>query len=149
MLAMTVVSNEARNWNEMLHREIEIMQITKYTTDSIDREIIGKLKDKLYIRETGLVVYLNRTTQIKDMKALSVELRKNNVSVSDVWVIACTSEDSLEYTLFSLFPTVQVTVYNLIDEMNKLEAGDSIDMIFSKGIKMELERGVQVTKFIP
>lgn len=56
---MTIVTNEKAHMNEMHHREIEIMQITKYTKNEIDEEILRKLKNKAYIKETGLVVYLN------------------------------------------------------------------------------------------
>lgn len=149
MHAMTVVPNTELDVNEMLHREIEIMQITKYTNDTIVNEIQRKLKNKLYIKETGLVVYLNRTTNIKDMRELSVELKSAGVNVADIWVIAATSPDEQEYVLFSLYPDVQVMKYNIIEEMQNLEIGDSIDMERSKGIKMKLVRNVPVTKFIP
>jgi len=149
MKAMTIVPDEKKNINEMHHREVEIMQITRYTNENIVNEILIKLKNKAYIKETGLVVYLNRQTHIKDMRELSADLKSAGVKVADIWVIAATSPNEQEYILFSLYPDVQAVSYNIIDEMKNLEIGDTIDMEFSKGIKMELIRGAQVTKFIP
>lgn len=147
--AMTVVPNKEKNINEMHHREIEIMQITKHTNETIVNEILKKLKNKAYIKETGLVVYLNRTTHISDMRELSYDLKNAGVRVADIWVIAATSPNEQEYILFSLYPDVQAVKYNIIEEMKNLEAGDTIDMELSKGIKMELVRNVPITKFIP
>lgn len=150
MLAMAVLANPEKDINEMHWREIEISQITKFTNDSIDKEILRKLKNKAYVKETGLVVYLNRQMLIEDMRKIADEIKKSGVKVSDVWVVASTSPNQQEYTLFSLYPDVQVVTFDIVEEMRNLEPGDMIDMEENtKGIKMELVQNVRVTKFVP
>lgn len=149
MKAMAIISDENLRRNEMHEREIEIMYITKYTNASIEEEIYNKLVDSTYIKETALLVYINRPTFIEDMKKLSENLKNKKINVSDIWVIAAESEDAENYVLFSLFPDVQVTRFNLISEMNDLGIGDAIEMKRASGTEMTLERGVPVRDFIP
>jgi len=149
MLAMTIATNKEMNINEMHHREIEIMQITKYTKNEIDEEILRKLKNKAYIKETGLVVYLNRTTLIQDMRSLSTKIKEEKINIADIWILGLESKNSEDYVFFSLLPDVQVIRFNLKEEMDNLGPGDTIEMSRSKGTKMELVKNVALTKFIP
>lgn len=149
MRAMTIVPNTKLGINEMHHREIELMQITKHTKGSIEEEIIRKLKDKYYIPKTGLVVYLNRTTTITDMRIISKRIKKEKLLISDIWVMGSIAEDSPEHILFRIHPDVLVIKYNIHDEIAKSEAGDMIEMTFSKGIEMEFKPNQDLREFIP
>lgn len=150
MRAMTLVPDHEKNQNEMQHREVEIMQITKHTNDTIVNEIMRKLRGKYYPSSTGLVVYLNRSMFIEDMRKISAELAEAKPLVSDIWIVASTTPSQQRYILFSLYPTVQVIEYDIDEERKNLEPGDSMDVTpRRKGLTQVLLRNVQRTKFIP
>lgn len=150
MRAMTMVPDYKKNIHEMQHREVEIMQITKYTKGSITEEILKKLIGKSYIKETALLVYLQRTMLIEDMRELANELSNEKPTVADIWVLASTSPDKQQYVLFSIYPEVQRVDFDIDEEIKSLEPGDSLDLIpRKKGTTMTLVKNVQRTKFIP
>jgi hypothetical protein len=149
MYTMAIVPNLEKNWNEFHHREIEIMEITKHTNGSIEDEITKKLKDKFYIKETGLVVYLNRSMQIGDMYEINKNLKKNKLNISDIWGIASISPKSQKYILFNIYPEVYATSFDIDEEIAKIPEGDTIDISRAKGLAMKLVRNVPATKFIP
>jgi len=150
MRAMTMVPDYEKNLHEMLHREVEIMQITKHTTGSIVEEILKKLKGKSYIKETALLVYLQRTMLIADMRELANELNKAKPNVADIWILASTSPVEQKYILFSLYPDMQRVDYDIDEEIKNLEPGDSLDLIpRTKGTTMTLVKNARRTKFIP
>lgn len=148
MRAMTIVPDPEKNQNEMHSREVEIVMITKFTSAPIEDEILRKLKNKSYVKETCLLIYLNRNTYIEDMRKLAEKL-KGKINVADVWVVGATAPDSPKHILFSLYPDVQVVEFDIFEEMAKIPKGDTIDMEFAKGTKMTLIEKVRPTKFIP
>ncbi len=149
MRAMTLVSNEQKNQNEMNHREIEITQITKYSKAEIEDEILKKLKNKYYTKETCLLVYINRNQYISDMRKIAKKL-EGKINISDIWIVASTSVDSSKHILFCLHPHIQVQNFDLFEEANKIPPGDLIELKpLSKGVKMTLVKKVPISKFIP
>lgn len=149
MRVMTLILNQEKNRNEMNHREIEIVEITKYTTDPIETEILKKLKNKAYTKETALIVYMNRTALIKDMNVIAQKL-KGKVRVAEVWIVAATAPDSSKHILFSLFPDVEVIHFDIYEELAKIPEGDQIDVsIRAMGTTMKLLHNMPLTKFIP
>lgn len=61
---------------------------------------------KSYVKETALLVYLQRTMLIEDMRKLADELNKAKPNVADTWILASVSPDEQKYILFSLYPAV-------------------------------------------
>lgn len=150
MRVMTMVPDYKKNLHEMQYREVEIMQITQHSKGSVIEEILKKLKGKAYVQETALLVYLQRTVFIENMRKLADELNKAKPQVADIWILASTSPDQQKYILFSLYPDVQRVDYDIDKEMINLEPGDSLDLIpRRKGTTMTLVRNVRRTKFIP
>jgi len=148
MRAMTMVPNVEKNWNEMNDREIEIVQITKFTDNSIEDEILRKLNSKSYIKETSLIVYMNRNAFISDMRLLAEKL-KGKINISDIWVVAAVAKDSPKHILFSLYPDFQVVNFDMFEEMSKIPRGDQLDITRAKGTNMSLYENMPLTKFIP
>lgn len=149
ILAMTVISNEKKGWNDINYRKVEVMEITKYSKHDIVHEIINKVKDKYYEKETCLVVYLRLDTNIKDMRKISTKLKGKFNNLADIWIIGNTKPDTNDFIVFSIFPEVHVITYNIDEEINKLPPGDTLVLSRTKGIKMKLIRGVFPVKFNP
>lgn len=150
MEVMTLVPDHVKQQNEMRHRLVEIMQITKYTNDTIVNEIMRKLRNKSYPPKTALVVYLNRKMFIEDMWKISAEFVDARPPVADIWIVASVKPDSQEYIFFSLYPTVQTVTYDIDEERRVSEPGDSIDVTpRRKETQLTLIRNARWTKFIP
>lgn len=149
MRVMTLLPDLNNNQNEMHHREIEVAQITKFTNSTIEEEILRKLNNKLYIKETCLLIYMNRATVIDDMRKLAAKLN-GKIQVSDVWIMGAVSKDSSKHILFSLHPEVKVQHFDIFEEMDRIPLGDTISLIpRHKGTKLSLIRNVPTSKFIP
>ena len=147
--AMTMVPDYVKNLHEMHHREVEIMQITKHTKGTIIDEILKKLAGKSYIKETALLVYLQRTMFIEDIRKLAEDISKAKPKVADIWILASTAPDRQVYILFSLYPQIQRVDFDVDEEVQKLEPGDSLNLIpRRKGTTMKLVKNVRRTKFI-
>lgn len=147
MLAMTLTPNEDKNMNFVDYREVEILEIVKYSKGTLTEEIKRKLK-KSYIKETALVVYLRRDTNITDMRKLSIELKQNSINIADVWVLGNTLPNTNNFILFSLFPDVQVVNFVIENEVSKIPIGDTIQMAYGKGTRGKLMK-VPIRKFNP
>lgn len=148
ILAMTVTPNENEGWNYVNYRKVEVMEITKHTNKAITDEILDKIGDKFYEKETCLLVYLVRDSKIQDMRKLTEELKGKVHNLADIWILGNTNALTNDFILFSVFPDVQVERYSLDEEIAKLPPGDMIEMSRSKGTNMELVKGAP-RKFNP
>lgn len=149
ILAMSLTPNTVKGWNELNHRNIEVMEITKHTKNNIVAEILSKLKGMYYEKETCLVVYLRRDQQISDMRQLSKELLQRVHNISDIWILGNTRPDSNDFVLFSVFPAVEVENFNIDEEVAKLPPGDTLEVERAKGLQPVLVKGIFAWKFNP
>jgi hypothetical protein len=149
MRAMILVPDNLPNRNILAHREVEIVEITTYTTDSIDASILKKLNNKAYIRETCLLVCLSRVVYIPNVREIAVKLNNKISAVSDIWVLSSTDSNSKKYILFSLYPTVEVINFDLHEEISKIPTGDQLEMSRSKGTEMINIENITRSKFVP
>ncbi len=151
ILAMTVTPNEKEGWNYINFRKVEVMEITMHSKGNVVDEILNKIKDKFYEKETGLVVYLRQDTNLKDMciNKLSVRLKKRVKNIADIWIIGNTSPNTNDFIVFSIFPTVQVIRYNVNEEIRKIPLGDTIEMSRAKGTEMMLIKSTLPVEFNP
>lgn len=141
ILAMTLTPDDNKNWNYVNFRNVEVMEITKYSKRDIINEILDKIKDKFYGKDTGLIVYLRRDTEVKNMRMLSVELKNKVKNIADLWIVGNTKPDTNDFIVFSIFPDVQTISYNIDEEINKIPPGDTMVISRAKGTKKELIRG--------
>ncbi|HSA84407.1 MAG TPA: hypothetical protein VLF20_06015 [Patescibacteria group bacterium] len=147
--AMTLTPDENKNWNYVNYRDVEVMEITKYSKNNIIEEILHKIKDKYYGNKTGLVVYLRRDENIPDMKLLSQKLRDKIKNIADIWIVGNTKPNTNDFIVFSIFPDVQVINFNVDEEIIKILPGDTIDLSRAKGTKAELIKGEFYVVFNP
>lgn len=115
--AMTLVPYETEDMNYLHHRLIEVMEITTYTNDTIVNEILRKLKNKCYQKETCLLVHMRRNAHIQDMRSLSAELKEKIHGVADIWLLGSEALGTNDFILFSLSPDVQVIRFNIDGEL--------------------------------
>ena len=146
--AMSVLPDSGKDRNVQFHREIEVMEITDKSKGTIIESIASKLKNKYYIKETGLVVYLRKTMFIPDMQLLAMDISKLKPRVADIWLVGNTKLDTNDFIIFSILPEVEIIRFNLDDEIRQLPKGDRIEMIFGKGTKTTLT-SAPITKFNP
>lgn len=148
MRAMSLASDKESNHNMLLHREIEIAQITNHTDNTIVDEILNKLKGKQYIKETCLVVYMTRNENIDNIYSLADALI-GKTTVSDIWIVGAIEKDSPKHILFSVVPDVKIIEFNIIEEMSKIPEGDQIMLTRAKGTSMTLYKNMPLSEFIP
>lgn len=142
--AMTLTPQEVER-NYLNLRLVEVMEITKYTNKDVVNEILDKLKDKYYQKETCLLVHMRRDERIDDMRKLSEELKKNIRGVADVWILGNEISGTNNFILFSIFPEVEVIRFNLDDEIPKLPPVDTIVVERGKGTGHEEIKGEMPT----
>lgn len=146
--AMKVTLNTKKDWNVLNHREVEVMEVTKYSQSNLIEAIKRKLRNKAYIKETGLIVYLRVDMKIEDMQELSRELISADLKIADIWLIGNTNKENNEFILFSLLPEVIRVDYNIDEEISKLPPGETIEMTSGKGTNAQLVKAV-LTKYNP
>lgn len=147
--AMTLTPDEEKNWNFVNYRDVEVMEVTKYSKRNITDDILQKIKNKYYGNKTGLVVYLRRDENIPNMKLISEELKNKVSNVADIWIVGNTRPNTNDFIVFSVFPDVQVMNFNVDEEINKILPGDTVELSRAKGTKAELVKGVFPVVFNP
>jgi len=143
--AMTLTPYEDENRNYINYRLVEVMEITKYTSNNIVNEILNKLENKYYEKETCLLVHMRRDESIKDMRVLSEELKKQIKGVADVWILGNEIPATNNFILFSLFPDVQVVRFDLDEEIPKLPLVNTIVVERGKGTGYKKIKGEMST----
>lgn len=149
MYVMTLTQIKKNNMNSVDYRNIEVMEINKLSIKSIENEIIDKLKDKFYEKETCLLVHIKRDSLIKDMEEMANNLSGKIHNVSDIWLLGNNRPNSNDFILFSVFPEVQVVEYNLDEEMSKLPSAMTLELTKSKGIEIQKVRAPLIWRFKP
>lgn len=147
--AMTLTPDVMKNWNYVNYRDVEVMEVTKYSKNSIIDDILQKIKNKYYGDKTGLVVYLRRDENIPNMKLLSEKIKDRVSNIADIWIVGNTKPDTNDFIVFSIFPDVQVINFNVDEEITKILPGDTVDLSRAKGTKAELVKGVFPVVFNP
>lgn len=147
--AMTLTPDEDKNWNYVNYRDVEVMEITKYSKNNIIEEILQKIKNKYYGSKTGLIVYLRRNENVPNMKLLAEELKDKVSNIADIWIVGNTKSDTNDFIVFSIFPDVQVMNFSADEEISKILPGDTIELSRAKGTKAELAQGVFPAVFNP
>lgn len=146
ILAMTLAADKNKNQNTLVRRLVEAMEFTDYSRGTLVEEVLRKLKNKAYQRETVLVIYLRKNFSIS-VKKLSDELTKKNLNVADVWIMGNTSFGADEFIVSSLFPKLETVKFKLNDEIEQLPPGNTIYLSFGKGVKERV--ALPITRFNP
>lgn len=145
--AMTLTTMD-ENHSNMNLRLVEVMEVTTYTNSDLISEILTKLKNKSYQKETCLLVHLRRDIDIDDMRELSENLKKEIIGVSDVWVLGSISLETNDFILFSLYPDVNLIRFNIDEELPKQPPVNTLQVERGKGTGHEVIKS-DMPKFNP
>jgi len=149
MLAMTLISNLKENRNYMNYRYIEVMEINRHSSVDIETEIINKVSDKFYPKETCLLVHIKKDILIMDMKMMSENIHNKIHHLADIWLLGNTKPATNDFILFSIFPKVEVVNFNINEEMDKLPTAMTFEFMRAKGIKIQKFRAPLIWRFKP
>ena len=149
MYAMTLTPHQKENQNYVDYRNVEVMEINKRSKKSIEEEIVDKVINKYYEKETCLLVHIKRNTRIKDMREISKNLNGRIHDIADIWLLGNTKLGTNDFILFSVFPEVQVVSYNLDEEIAKLPPAMTLELKKSKGTIVQNIKAPFIWRFKP